>query len=101
MQLFGAIEAGGTKFICAIGDSKGQIYNRIRIPTIEPQETIIKVIDFLKKTHQKTVKFLNGYIKHESILENIENYIVSPGLEENSGVCGAIALAEQALIESK
>lgn len=300
MQLFGAIEAGGTKFICAIGDAKGQIYDRIRIPTNEPQETIIEVIDFLKKTHQnnllaaigissfgpidlnpksptygyitttakpgwanfnmigsikdkfelpigfdtdvngaaigearwgggqgldsiiywtvgtgigaggvlagkmmhglihpemghifvphdkeldpfkgvcpfhsdcleglangpalmerwgvksakdlpedhpawyleatylayamancivtispqkiiigggvmkkagllskiqqQTQKLLNGYIKHELILENIENYIVSPGLEENSGVCGAIALAEQALIESK
>ncbi|KPJ68048.1 MAG: fructokinase [Coxiella sp. DG_40] len=299
MQLFGAIEAGGTKFICAIGDSKGHIYDRIRIPTNKPQETIAKVIDFLKKTHQKnplaaigissfgpidlnlkspaygyitttskpgwanfnmigsikekfelpigfdtdvngaaigearwgngqgldniiywtvgtgigaggvlagktmhglihpemghifvphdkevdpfkgvcpfhgdcleglangpalmkrwgvksakdlpdnhpawdleatylgyamancivtispqkiiigggvmkksgllskvqqkTVKFLNGYIKHESILENIENYIVSPGLEENSGVCGAIALAELALNKS-
>ncbi len=54
MQLFGAIEAGGTKFICAIGDSKGQIHDRIRIPTNEPQETMEKVIDFLKKIHQKT-----------------------------------------------
>ena len=75
------------------------------IETVSPQKIIIgggvmKKAGLLSKVQQKTLKFLNGYIKHESILENIENYIVSPGLEENSGVCGAIALAEQALIES-
>lgn len=44
------------------------------------------------------VKFLlNDYIKHEKILTNIDNYIVEPGLKENSGICGAMALAEKAL----
>jgi len=43
------------------------------------------------------LEFLNGYIKHKTILEDIDNYIVAPGLGNNSGVCGAIALAEQAL----
>ena len=33
MKLFGGIEAGGTKFICAVGDSTGKLNEKIRIPT--------------------------------------------------------------------
>ncbi len=76
------------------------------IATVSPQKIIIgggvmKKAGLLSKIQQQTRKLLNGYIKHELILENIENYIVSPGLEENSGVCGAIALAEQAIMKSR
>ncbi|NRD76808.1 ROK family protein [Bacillus sp. BRMEA1] len=46
--MLGAIEAGGTKFICAVGDEKGQLYDRLKIPTTIPEETISKVIEFFK-----------------------------------------------------
>lgn len=45
------------------------------------------------------LKHLNGYIKFDKIIQNMDTYIVSPGLGENSGICGAIALAEQSLAE--
>lgn len=48
----------------------------------------------LKLVQQKTVALLNGYVKSPVILENIESYIVNPGLGNRSGVAGAIALAE-------
>lgn len=41
-------------------------------------------------------KLLNGYIQHPSILNCDENYITEPGLGDNSGLLGAIALALQA-----
>lgn len=44
----GAIEAGGTKFICAIGDGLGNVLERIVIPTTTPEETMEKVIDFFR-----------------------------------------------------
>ena len=44
----GAIEAGGTKFICAIGDDLGNVLERIVIPTTTPEETMEKVIGFFK-----------------------------------------------------
>jgi fructokinase len=47
--MFGAIEAGGTKFVCAVGDENGKIVDRIQIPTTDPEETIPKVIQFFKK----------------------------------------------------
>jgi fructokinase len=40
----GAIEAGGTKFVCATGDEFGHVTNRIVIKTTTPQETIDQVI---------------------------------------------------------
>jgi fructokinase len=46
--MLGAIEAGGTKFVCAVGDEKGNIAERIQIPTTVPGDTIPKVIDFFK-----------------------------------------------------
>ncbi len=45
-MLLGAIEAGGTKFVCAIGTKDGEILERISFPTTTPKETMGKVIDF-------------------------------------------------------
>lgn len=47
--MLGAIEAGGTKFVCAVGDEKGTIVERIQIPTTIPEETMPQVIAFFKK----------------------------------------------------
>ena len=47
--MLGAIEAGGTKFVCAVGDEKGKMADRIQIPTTTPEETLPKVIDFFKR----------------------------------------------------
>ena len=45
----GALEAGGTKMVCAIGDEKGNIEERVYIPTNTPEETIPLLIDFFKQ----------------------------------------------------
>jgi len=39
-MFFGGIEAGGTKFVCAVGDEDGNIIERIQIPTTKPTERI-------------------------------------------------------------
>jgi len=49
---------------------------------------------------RKYVKdFLGGYISHKKILENIDEYIVPPALEDQSGIIGALALAEKAYMD--
>ncbi len=45
---YGAIEAGGTKFVCAIGDEKGDVKESIQIPTETPDITIPKVLAFFQ-----------------------------------------------------
>jgi fructokinase len=47
--MLAAIEAGGTKFVCAVGDENGNIVDRIQIPTTVPEETIPEVVNFFKK----------------------------------------------------
>ena len=39
-KIYGGIEGGGTKFICAIGNEKGEILNQTRFPTGSPTETL-------------------------------------------------------------
>lgn len=46
--LLGAVEAGGTKFVCAVGRSPHDIDDRLRIPTTSPDETLAAVVDFFR-----------------------------------------------------
>lgn len=48
-MLFGGIEAGGTKFICAVSNEDLDILDEISIPTTTPEETFSKVFDFFDK----------------------------------------------------
>jgi fructokinase len=47
-QLYGGIEAGGTKFICVVGSGPENIVEQTRIDTTVPEETLGKVIRFLQ-----------------------------------------------------
>ena len=45
----GALEAGGTKMVCAVGDEKGTVMERIRIPTTTPEETLGRMIAWFRE----------------------------------------------------
>ncbi|MCR5837807.1 MAG: ROK family protein [Lachnospiraceae bacterium] len=47
-MIYGALEAGGTKMVCAIGDENGKIVDQISIPTKTPDETMPKIIEYFK-----------------------------------------------------
>jgi fructokinase len=49
MQLLGGIEAGGTKFVCAVGTGPDNIRAEARFPTTTPQETIGQATDFFRQ----------------------------------------------------
>ena len=42
----GAIEAGGTKFVVAIGDENGNVLERDAFPTTSPDETVARIFEF-------------------------------------------------------
>lgn len=44
----GALEAGGTKMVCSIGDETGRVFSRVSYPTLSPAETMPKLIEFFK-----------------------------------------------------
>ncbi len=47
-MLYGALEAGGTKMVCAVGNENGEILERVSIPTVTPEETLPKLAGFFK-----------------------------------------------------
>lgn len=44
--LYGAVEAGGTKFVCAVGRGPGALLAEARIPTRDPATTLAEVAAF-------------------------------------------------------
>jgi len=48
-NLFGGIEAGGTKFVCAVGTGPDDIREQTRFPTTTPEETIGRAIEFFQE----------------------------------------------------
>jgi len=49
MPLWGGIEAGGTKFVCAVGTGPEDVRAEARFPTTAPEETIARAIEFLRR----------------------------------------------------
>jgi len=48
-MILGALEAGGTKMVCAIGDENGNLTERISFPTKTPEETMPQMIAFFQE----------------------------------------------------
>lgn len=48
-MLFGGIEAGGTKMVCAVCKQDGTIVDRISIPTETPDITLPRMVEYFKK----------------------------------------------------
>jgi fructokinase len=55
-QIYAGVEAGGTKFVCAVGTTK-QILSTVTIPTSNPDETMSKVLAFFEKQRSELGDF--------------------------------------------
>lgn len=47
--MWGGIEAGGTKFVCAIGTGPGDLRARVEFPTTLPEETVLRAAAFFRE----------------------------------------------------
>jgi fructokinase len=69
--------------------------------TLSPQRIILGG-GIMQQSHlfplirRKLIGLLNGYIRARAVLEDIDSYVVSPGLDNRAGVLGAMVLAEHA-----
>jgi fructokinase len=52
-DLYGGIEAGGTKFVCAVGSGPTDIHALTQFPTTTPQDTLDRAVDFFKEQQRK------------------------------------------------
>lgn len=58
--VYGGIEAGGTKFICAVGTDPDNIVAEERFPTTTPDETITRAIQFFQNYQEQSQQELTA-----------------------------------------
>lgn len=51
--LYGGIEGGGTKFVCAIARPPGDIMDSVTFPTVDAQGTLAACVDFFQKAQKQ------------------------------------------------
>jgi len=51
MRLVGGVEAGGTKFVCAIGTGPDDLHAISEFPTTTPEETLARTVAFFENHH--------------------------------------------------
>ena len=62
-KLYGSLEAGGTKFVCAVGDEKFQVVEKNSIPNnYNLNETIDRTIEFFKRYEDQLAGICNWFI---------------------------------------
>lgn len=72
------------------------------ILTLSPQRIILgggvmHQLHLFPMIRHEVARLLNGYVKTRAVLSELDRYIVPPGLGDEAGICGALALAAEAL----
>ena len=72
--------------------------------TVSPQRIIMgggvmHVESLFPLIRTRLKELLAGYIQHPAIIDDIDSFVVPPGLGDQAGVLGGIALAQRALAE--
>jgi fructokinase len=75
---------------------------RTFVCTLSPQRIILgggimKVEGIIPRIRVRLRELLAGYVQHPAIIEAIDDYLVPPGLGDQTGMLGGIALARRAL----
>lgn len=52
-EYFGGVEAGGTKFVCAVGSGPEHLRALTQFPTTTPEETIQRTVNFFREQQRK------------------------------------------------
>ena len=63
-KLYGSLEAGGTKFVCAVGDENFQVVEKTQLPTTTPYETIDRTIELFKRYEDQLAGIATVWYTH-------------------------------------
>lgn len=73
-KLYGSLEAGGTKFVCAVGDEQFQVVEKTQFPTTTPYETIERTVAFFKRYEDRLAGIAIGSFGPIDIDQNSATY---------------------------
>ncbi|NNM54465.1 MAG: ROK family protein [Spirochaetales bacterium] len=51
--LFGLVEAGGTKFVCAVATGPEDVRDEVRFPTAEPEATLTQTLSYFREAERR------------------------------------------------
>lgn len=54
MARYGGLEAGGTKFVCAVGSSPDDLSEEVRFSTTTPAETMAQAVAYFAEQHRRS-----------------------------------------------
>ena len=77
MKLFGAIETGGTKTVCAIGSEEGDVRAITQFPTTSPEQTFSTAAEFIRNEVDGTARLASigvGTFGPVNVNRNSEKY---------------------------
>ena len=57
-RVFGGVEIGGTKVVCAFGDEQGRILAEKRFATADPEATLAQVLAFLREGSERAGRLM-------------------------------------------
>jgi fructokinase len=61
---------------------------------------VMRQLHLLPKIRTKMLDVLKGYVQKDAVTKYVDEYVVGPGVGENSGVLGSMALAERSFAEA-
>jgi fructokinase len=75
---------------------------RTFVCTLSPQRIIMgggvmHVESLMPMVRRRLLELLAGYVQHRAIVDDIDGFVVTPGLGDRAGLLGAVALALRAL----
>lgn len=73
-KLYGSLEAGGTKFVCAVGDEDFQVVEKTQFPTTTPYETIERTVEFFKRYEDRLAGIAIGSFGPIDVDKNSPTY---------------------------
>ena len=75
-KLYGSLEAGGTKFVCAVGDEKFQVVEKTQFPTTTPYETIDRTIEFFKRMKTNWLELLLVHSVQLMLIQTLKHMVL-------------------------
>ena len=58
----------------------------------------MKVDGVIPRIRKRLLELLAGYVQHSAIVDEVDSYVVPPGLGDQAGMLGGIALAQRRLM---
>jgi len=91
--LCGAVEAGGTKFVCMVGTGPGDIREQVRFATTSPESTLRQAVDFFRGAQLQQRGMERTRSDYMGMLGTVMNSLALQDFLEKEGIATRVQTA--------